>query len=280
MLSYQHGFHAGGPADVHKHAILAIVLDHLRVKPKPFCVVDLFAGRAIYDLAADQARKTREFEAGIGCGYGEATPPRSLASYFAAIRWTNGGAGLHRYPGSPEIARLALRDGDQLFVNELHPAEHDALERWSRCDDRVHVHRRDGVEALGALLPPPIKRGLAVVDPAFEMKEEYVSIPNAVANAHRKWPQGCFLIWFPILAEARHRSSIDALHREIDAPMLSSTMMFPARRDAGLKGSLVTLINPPWEIESRLDEALGWLAAHTLEPLGATHERSWLRPRT
>lgn len=254
MLSYLHGFHAGNAADVHKHAVLTALLTALATKDKPFAVLDVYAGHAIYDLSGEHAQKKKEFETGIGRLHGTAAP-EVLRAYLQLVATTNATAELKTYPGSPEIARRLMRTDDVLIVNELHPAEHAALRRWAAADKRVHVHRRDAVEAINALLPPKPRRGLLLIDPPYEVKDEYRTVATAVPAAAQKWPEGIIMVWYPILAEARHAAMTAELRSMIAGEMLTSELHFEAKTaDSGLLGSGVVIINPPWQFAATLVE--------------------------
>lgn len=253
MLSYQHGYHAGGFADVHKHAALCLLLDHLLKKPAPFCVVDTHAGRGLYDLRDEQANKTGEWRSGIGILAGAEPASEGLRRYLSLVRDINGGGAIVRYPGSPMIAAKAMRADDRLVVVEGHPAEIEALRVVFRRDARVHVHKRDSLEALPALVPPAEKRGLVLVDPSYEVKSEYETVPRSVSAALKRWPGGIYAVWYPILPDARHESLLDGLvaaGREI----LIAEMTGPAR-DQGLIGTGLAVFNPPWRFGEGIAEA-------------------------
>jgi len=257
MLSYRHGFHAGNWADVHKHAALMLLLVHLRAKAKPFCVIDAFAGDGVYDLTAPEALKTGEFESGIARIWQRKDSPAGIAEYLDTVRAFNVGGRLARYPGSPAIARAALRDGDRLVLAELHPTAYAALKRWAAADKRIAVHKRDGLELLGAVLPPAIRRGLVVIDPSYEVKSEYDAVPRALDRAIRKWKEGIYLLWYPILPEGRHRALLDAIAQL--KPVVSE--IAPDRKPArGLQGAGVAVINPPFGFEPAMRTARDWIA--------------------
>ncbi len=277
MLSYRHAFHAGGAADVHKHAVLALLLDHFRASSKPFTVIDIYAGSGIYGLNSPEAQKRKEFEHGIAKVI--TTPARlaTLNTYWAAIEALNEN-GLVRYPGSPQIVRHGLRAHDALIVNELHPADHEDLVRWAGADQRIHVHRRDALEAVVALCPPTIKRGLVVIDPAYEIKTEYDTVPIAVGAAFAKWPQGVFAVWYPVLAENRHIAMRQKLLEVIPADVLQTEFDLGRRKDYdGMQSSGLWIINPPWQIEKVIDSAGLWLAKQLGQDRPARHRLTWLR---
>ena len=204
MLSYQHAYHAGNRADLHKHAALARLLAALTVKPRPITYLETHAGRGLYDLSAPEALKTGEAAEGI---LRAELPPGPYAEALARVRARHGAMA---YPGSPLIALELLRPEDRLHLMELHPAEHAALKRALRAPN-VAIHRRDGFEGVLALSPPVPRKGLVLVDPSYEVKADYDAVPAFVAKLMAKWPEATVLVWYPILAEGRHERMAAAL---------------------------------------------------------------------
>jgi len=164
MLSYQHGYHAGGPADLHKHIALAGLLALLTRKARPITYMDSHAGRGLYDLGGEQATKTGEWKAGIGAASVGDGP------YWRALAGVRARHGARAYPGSPALAREMLREGDRMVLMELHPAEHAALSN-ALSGPGVEIHKRDGREGLLALSPPKPRRGLVLIDPSYEFPQ-------------------------------------------------------------------------------------------------------------
>lgn len=267
MLSYQHGYHAGNFADVHKHSILCLVLESLRQKDKPFIGLDIYAGRGRYNLDGSQAQKTGEFINGIARLWPESKAiawPESLQHYRNTLNTLNPDQTLQYYPGSPTLIHQALRDNDQLQLCELHPAELAALHIWQQHYPNARIHERDAHEALKALMPPPIKRGLVLIDPSYEIKSEYLAIAQLTLEAVRKWPQGIFIIWYPILAANRHRDMIIRLQQRCKLPMLASELQIaPVNPDetfgGGMIGSGMLIINPPWQLDVQIKAITPWL---------------------
>src|SRR5690606_27850612 len=161
-MNYRHAFHAGNHTEVFKHAALTLVLERLLQKPKPFMVLDSHAGIGLYDLQSEEALRTNEHLEGVAKIFGR--PFSAAPHYVDALKGLNGEE-LRYYPGSPEIIRSMLRDGDRLIVCELHPADGVELKRRYRADPRIAIHHRDGYEAIGGLLPPPERRGIVFIDP-------------------------------------------------------------------------------------------------------------------
>ena len=196
-MNYRHSYHAGNFADVVKHLAEIAVLTHLAKKDAPFAVIDSHAGRGLYDLSAEQARKTGEAEAGIGKLRGLSGPPL-LEHYLALV--AEGGAGT--YPGSPLIAARLLRPQDRLAAIEKHPEEVAALKQALAPWCKARVEEGDGYTRLLALLPPPERRGLVLIDPPFEAPNEFETAARVAREAYRKFATGIYLIWYPIKSEA------------------------------------------------------------------------------
>jgi len=253
MFSYQHGFHAGGFADVHKHTALCLLLGHLRRKDTPFCVIDSHAGRGLYDLTGLQAQKTGEWRDGIGRLIDTKPMSDGLVRYLEIVARINDRDGLQTYPGSPVIAADMLRPSDRLVLVEGHPSEHAALRKQFRGDARVHVHKRDSFEALPALVPPAERRGLVLIDPSYEIKSEYERIPGIMEAVLRRWANGMIAIWYPILPELRHETLLLGMEA-LDRPMLVAELTGPDP-ERGLAGTGLIVINPPWQFDTELAAA-------------------------
>ena len=278
MLSYQHSYHAGGPADVHKHVAVCLLLDHLTKKEKPFCVIDLYAGEGDYNLEGHAAQKTQEYAEGIGRLWDANGAPPAIQAYLDVLHRVNPGGVLRRYPGSPALARAYMRADDRLILNELHTTAVAELGRWARKDARISVHKRDGLEAMVGLTPPPIRRGIVLIDPSYEVKTEYAAVPEKLAAAVKKWREGIYLVWYPVLKEGRHRALIDGVIAEVDAPTFACELSLSAAKPGGelpgLRGTGVIVVNPPWQFDSAMTEAGAWLA----KTLGRTkHTATWLK---
>jgi 23S rRNA (adenine2030-N6)-methyltransferase len=256
MLSYQHGYHAGSFADVHKHTALCLLLDHLLKKPAPFCFIDSHAGRGPYDLTDAQAQRTGEWQAGIGrLATAGASPPNSkgLKRYLDIVAGFNSDGELRHYPGSPSIACRVMRKTDRLDFIEPHPAEHLALRAAFRQDKRVHMHKRDAFDLLPSLIPPLARRGLVLIDPSYEVKTEYQTIPELVATALQRWSAGIYAVWYPILPDNRHLPLIAALNAPA-RPLLIAELTGP-KPERGLVGTGLAVVNPPWQFDKALSSA-------------------------
>jgi 23S rRNA (adenine2030-N6)-methyltransferase len=243
MLSYQHAYHAGNAADLHKHGVLAELLVRLTAKPRPITYMETHAGRGLYDLAAPEARKTAEADRGIN-----RVAPDPASPYGRALAEARRRHGPSAYPGSPLIARTLLRPEDAIVLMELHPAEHAAL-RHVLAGPGVAIHRRDGFEGVLALSPPTPRRGLVLVDPSYERKDEYAEAAAFVRSLVTRWPEAVVLVWYPILAAGRHRLLREGLAPL--APAFDEAKIVGASE--GMTGSGLALVNPPWGAEAAFE---------------------------
>ena len=246
MLSYQHIYHAGNLADVHKHSLLCHMLDYLTQKDKPLTYIETHAGRGLYHLDAEEALKTGEAAQGIARL--EATLPKDhpYTHRLAEVRARYGDTA---YPGSPMLAALSLRDDDKIHLAELHPRENIALNQtlapWG-----AHVRAVDGFTLAQAICPPTPRRGLMLVDPSYEVKDDYETIPRFLAAIHRKWNVGILTLWYPILVAAPHAPMLRAL-AEIFPDALRHEIRFPPARDGHrMMGSGMFVVNPPYGLDA------------------------------
>ena len=241
MLSYQHIYHAGNLADVHKHAALAWMLAYLTRKDKPLSYIETHAGRGLYRLDDPAALRTGEAAAGIGRLEAAFAPDHPYRLALGAVRAAHGA---QAYPGSPLIAALSLRPGDALHLAELHPQEHAALA--AAMAGRATLYRRDGFEMARAICPPTPRRGLMLIDPSYEVKADYDAIPGHLAAVARRWNVGIVVLWYPILSGDPHRPMVEAILRDAPGAMCHEVRFPPAREGHRMTGSGLVVINPPF----------------------------------
>lgn len=278
MLSYRHAFHAGNHADCLKHLILARVLTYLTAKPgtaagapgippvlggkdKPICYCETHAGPGLYALDSPQAQQNQEYLSGIARLWGRQDLPPSLAAYVALVQDCNGPGDLRRYPGSPWLAQRLLRPGDRLILHELHSAEIGPLHDNFGGDRRVRVIAGDGFQGLLAAVPPPERRGLVLIDPAYEVKTDYQQVADTLAKAHRRFATGVYALWYPVVERRR----IDALERAIVRSGIRRVQRYELAirdegRGSGMAASGMVVVNPPWTLLEDLRPALDYLA--------------------
>ena len=276
MLSYRHAFHAGGFADVLKHAVLVHVLRHAVGKPKPVYFLDTHAGAGSYDLGAAMAQKTGEYRTGIARLLAVARPaPELIAPYLRLVEAANPPGVLRSYPGSPALARAMLRAQDRLDLVELHGTDHGILAGWAGAG--VQARREDGLAALVARMPPRERRGVILIDPSYELKSDYQAVPQALARAHRRFATGTFLLWYPVIERARTDELLASLRASgIERQLRLELGLRPDAPGRGMTAAGMVVVNPPWTLEQAAADALPWLA-HTLAAEGPVSV-GWLAP--
>ncbi len=260
-MNYRHAFHVGNHADVLKHAVLLFCLDSLKRKDTPFAVLDTHAGRGLYDLGGEEAERSPEWRDGVGRIWDWPAAPPLAAAYVEAIRSFNQDGTLRVYPGSPALVTTRLRADDVLMACELHPEEHAILRRALPRQANVQVHARDGWEALSALLPPPQRRGLVLIDPPYEAPDELGVAARAIGGALKRFGHGMYLWWRPLKSE----SALNAVDDEVRALGAKQTLRADLWTAAPtlqgrMMGSSLLLINPPYGLEDALRETLPFLA--------------------
>jgi 23S rRNA (adenine2030-N6)-methyltransferase len=276
MLSYRHAFHAGNHADVLKHCILVQLLRHMNLKEKPYWFVDTHAGAGRYLLDSEHATKTAEFETGIGRLWQRNDLPSALADYVDLVRGMNSGGQLRHYPGSPWLAYELMRQNDRLRLFELHGTDCRLLEKtFAKARGRVSIQKVDGFQELRSVLPPPPRRGLALIDPAYEDKRDYLKVIAALKEGVSRFATGTFAVWYPQLQRGDARQLPEKLKKLpvewIDARL---TVHAPASDGFGMHGSGMFIVNPPWTLADTLREVLPFLAETLAVDTAASYDLS------
>lgn len=259
MLSYQHLYHAGNLADVHKHALMAWILSYMVRKDKPLTYMESHAGRGLYDLSAPEAQKTGEAHRGIGIAENWFPPSHP---YRQCLTQTRDRHGPTAYPGSPVIAGNILRPKDVIHLCELHPQENAAL-TTSMAPFGAHIHATDGLAMLQSLCPPQPRRGVLLIDPSYEVKSEYTLIPSFLDTIARKWNVGIIALWYPILAphssmgqneRPRHIEMVAHLRLKHPDALVHEVHFPPAYSGNRLLGSGMVILNAPYGLEDAAAE--------------------------
>ncbi len=276
MFSYRHAFHAGNHADVLKHVVLIRLLRHLAAKDTPYWVIDTHAGAGIYALDSEWANQRSEFADGIGRLWTREDAPPPVVDYLAAVRATNPDGRLRHYPGSPFIALQYLRDRDRLRLFELHLNESKALAKnigdaGRDATRRTIVDAADGFTGLRALLPPPPRRALILIDPSYEDKQDYARVVATLRDALTRFATGCYAIWYP---QVHRREPIELVRKLTRMPDLrwlhaSLTVRSPSPDGLGLNGSGMFVVNPPWTLQAQMRACLPWLTEALRQDDGA-----------
>jgi 23S rRNA (adenine2030-N6)-methyltransferase len=261
-MNYRHAFHAGNFADVLKHAVLAWTLRYLRQKPAPLRVIETHAGAGIYDLSSEAAARTSEWREGVG-RLDEPLDPRAeafLAPYRAVLSQVRAQHGPKAYPGSPLIAQAVARANDRYIGAELHERTFASLKDALGRDERCKALALDGWVALRANAPPPERRGVVLIDPAYEDPAEWTTLAKEAAAALAKWPTGCFILWYPL----KNPRDADALHaaltRQAKAWLRVELAVDDLLSAQKLAGCGLLILNPPWTLQDEMQHLLPLLA--------------------
>lgn len=262
MLSYRHAFHAGNPADVLKHFVLVELLQHLNQKDKPYWYVDTHAGAGGYALDSGYAARNAEYAQGVGKLWNACDLPAALGTYVDIVRAFNEGDALRAYPGSPMIARALLREHDRMKLFELHTTDNKLLNAaFAGAGRSVRIEKLDGFSGLRALLPPPPRRALVLIDPPYEMSEDYRYTFETLREAVVRFPTGTYCVWYPQLHKMASRDLPAKFKRmKVESWLhVSLTTCAPAPDGFGMFGSGLFVVNPPWTLPATLKSVMPWL---------------------
>ncbi|MRX10908.1 23S rRNA (adenine(2030)-N(6))-methyltransferase RlmJ [Pseudoduganella sp. FT25W] len=276
MFSYRHAFHAGNHADVLKHFITIQLLQYLNQKDTAYSYIDTHSGAGVYELDGAFASKNAEYDTGIGPLWNLTDMPAPIKEYVDLIRAMNPSGKMRYYPGSPYIADQVAREQDRLRLFELHPADSKLLaDNFRKLEEhaaaqgirptvrgkRVLVTRGDGFASLKALLPPPSRRALVLIDPPYEDKQDYKKTKDVLAEALGRFPTGTYAVWYPLLQRMESRQFADKLKQLPAAEWLNVvlTTKKPTPDGFGLHSSGMFILNPPYTLEPMLKEVMPWL---------------------
>ncbi|MGE5651229.1 MAG: 23S rRNA (adenine(2030)-N(6))-methyltransferase RlmJ [Bacillota bacterium] len=278
MLSYRHAFHAGNHADVLKHTVLIQLLRYLGQKDAAYMYIDTHAGAGVYELDTGYAAKSAEYETGIARLWERKDLPPALGEYLQLVKEMNPSGKMRYYPGSPYCAEKVLREQDRIRLFELHPSDGKILEdnfrkleahaaaqgqRSGARGKRVMIQKGDGFTGFKALLPPPSRRGLVLIDPPYEVKDDYRKVKETLDDALKRFATGTYAVWYPVLQRMESRQLPDKLKRLPANGWLNVTLSIsgPAPDGFGLRSSGMFIINPPWTLEPMLRELMPYLVA-------------------
>ncbi len=272
MLSYRHAFHAGNHADVLKHLVLVQLTRYFGQKDTPFWGIDTHAGAGAYELDAAHAQKLAEYRGGIGRLWERKDLPACIADYVALVRRFNPDGRLHKYPGSPFFALWTMREQDRLRLFELHSKDARLLQaNFQEAGRQVVVESSDGFSGLKALLPPPPRRAVVLIDPSYEEKQDYERVFHGLKDALTRFPGGTYAVWYPQLTRLDARELPQRLKRLPAKGWLHVALRVrePAKDGFGMHGSGMFVINPPWTLHDTLAGAMPFLAEALREDAGA-----------
>lgn len=260
MLSYRHAFHAGNFADVLKHSVLTLVLEYMTRKDKGFYYIDSHSGAGMYSLEDEYAQKTGEFKDGIAKLINNIDLPESLEPYIELVKSLNCHNDLSLYPGSPSVAKYFDRRQDSAHLFELHPTDISLLteycHRWNKC----HVKQSDGYQGILGLVPPPSRRGVVLIDPPYELKEDYPKAVKTIIKAYKKFATGTYILWYPVVK----RELINKMQSTFTDSEVKNVLQVEYRQSTdtdeyGMTGTGLFVVNPPWQLKTQLEEILPYM---------------------
>lgn len=256
MLSYRHAFHAGNHADVLKHISVVLILEYMKQKEKPIWYIDTHAGAGRYRLDSAEAKKNAEFVGGINrLQQQRTTLPEFLQPYFAIVDAVNQET-KNSYPGSPLIAAQLLREQDRLRLFEMHPRDSEILRENFERDRRVLIADSDGFAGLKSLLPPASRRACVLIDPPYELKEDYARVLASLHDALRRFATGTYAVWYPLLSRTEAQRLPQQL-ATLPAPALRIELRVnEPQGEFGMYGSGMFIINPPWTLRDQMQSLL------------------------
>jgi len=255
MLSYRHGYHAGNAADVLKHFTLIYVLDYVKKKDKNFIFIDSHAGAGKYSVSDPYMQKNKEYLQGIEKIFKINNDDIFLKNYLNLIKLINFNSNLKIYPGSCYLAAKRLSEDDKLHFIELHPTEFLNLKKNFEDDSRIIIENEDSYKRLIKLLPPKEKRAVILIDPSYELKDEYEKVSKMLSSCYKKFPLGVYIIWYPVLSNKKSESFVLNILKE-NYKNLSHIEMITDNSNDGIQGSGLFIINCPWSIEKDIKKSL------------------------
>jgi 23S rRNA (adenine2030-N6)-methyltransferase len=260
LLSYRHAFHAGNFADVLKHAVLTNVLEYMTRKDKGYTYIDSHSGAGMYQLTEEYAQKTGEYKQGIAKLINNDDIPEALEEYIALIQSFNQAEELKLYPGSPAVAKEFSRRQDSAHLFELHSTDINYLTEFCQRWSKSHVKQSDGYQGILSLLPPPSRRGVVLIDPPYELKEDYAKAVKTIISAYKKFATGTYILWYPVVK----RELIDKMREQFIASDVKNVLQveFCMQKDTdayGMTGTGLYIVNPPWQLTQQLEAIMPYL---------------------
>lgn len=260
MLSYRHSYHAGNHADVLKHIVLTLCIESLKEKEKSFLYLDTHSGAGRYLLQSEHAEKTGEYLSGINLIWQQKNIPSLLDTYISVLKRYNPFETLKYYPGSPLIAKQLLREQDRLNLTELHSTDYPLLRQEFSKDKRAKVLREDGFLQLKSKLPPESRRGVILIDPSYEIKEDYQKIPKALLEGYKRFATGIYLLWYPVVSRTQTQKMINTI---VDSGVKRISQyeltLKPDNNQKGMTASGIIVINSPWKLHEQMKIIMPWL---------------------
>jgi len=261
LLSYRHAFHAGNFADVLKHSVLTNVLEYMTRKDKGYTYIDSHSGAGMYQLTEEYAQKTGEYKQGIAKLINNKDVPEALDEYISLIQSFNEKESeLNLYPGSPAVAKEFSRRQDSAHLFELHSTDIQHLTQFCERWNKSHVKQSDGYEGILSLVPPPSRRGVVLIDPPYELKEDYPKAVKTIINAYKKFATGTYILWYPVVKrELVEQMKTTFVNSNVKNVLQVEFCLHKDTDEYGMTGTGLFIVNPPWLLTQQLEEILPYL---------------------
>ena len=266
MLSYRHAYHAGNFADILKHLVLTNTLHYATRKVTPLLYIDTHAGAGQYRLDTAQAQQTGEAAAGILKLDFTQLLAQASAPGKAALQIFQNAVNSYlergKYPGSPLLAAGMLRRQDHLHLCELHSTDYRQLLDNTKRFRGLHIEHADGYFSINALLPPVQKRAVILIDPSYEVKDDFQKVVRALEDSYQRMPAAQVLLWYPVVQRATADKMISALMRSKIRDLWQYELGIAADNDeGGMTASGILAVNPPWTLAAQLQDCLPLIKA-------------------
>ena len=257
MLSYRHGFHAGNFADVFKHFILVYLLQELK-KNKPFTFIDPFAAAGKYSLTDPFMEKNKEYLNGISKVLNAELKDPLINNYLNLVRKTNSnkqGNKIEIYPGSCFLSSLALDKEDAIYLSELHNNEFEILKKNFDQDPRIVIEKKDAFASLDQMITSYKGTRLVLIDPSYELKNEYEKISKLVKHNASQFPDVCYLIWYPVLESEKTDAFVQQF---LNLKIKNTTQIHIQLKNSFLRmqGTGFFIVNAPEQMKNDISNSL------------------------
>ncbi len=263
MLSYRHSFHAGNFADVLKHLVQVLIIEALQQKPTPFVYHDTHAAAGRYNLRDKTSEKTGEYKDGIAKVWLRDDIPEVMETYIDIIQSLNPDGQLNYYPGSPLVAKSMIGKTQRMELTDLHPTDLALLEQEFAGDRKVRIQKLDGYKGINAMLPPPQRRALVLIDPPYELKTEHDDAIKGIVAAHKRFSTGIYALWYPVVSRPQVTKFCEKFTKQGIRNILRVELNVKQdTSEYGMTGTGMIIINPPWKLEKQLREVMPFLVKH------------------
>lgn len=279
MFSYRHSFHAGNHADVLKHIVLIAIIRSLQQKEKGFLYIDTHAGVGHYQLSSYESNKTAEYLEGIARLWENTDLPPLIADYIDQIRAINRNGQLRYYAGSPLLAANLLRPQDNGLFTELHPSDFPLLRNNFKQYKQIRCQRDDGYQQLKAELPPATRRGLVLMDPPYELKEDYQRVVESLLEGYKRFATGTYAIWYPVVLRQHIKKMLKSIESSGIRKVLQIELAIrPDSDQRGMTASGMIVVNPPWTLEQEVRDVLPYLTEKLVPQGTGSWQVYWVVP--